>query len=174
MPFQNPEFASSAGTPRHTVRIVRRRVPPKAAWISLLLAAIVAGGVYGFWRLWRSEPPLQFATRRLTEFELDWRCEGGHRFRALGQIDPKQCSTCQKTSYPVADFACPQHGVFEVSGKFARNKDGPERMTHYRLPGRSWVSADDPLPCPKCGQELVRAWPDPLAPRQTTRKRSGG
>lgn len=142
-------------THRRTVRIVGRRRPSRAATVSLIIAGMTAVGVFAVWRVWRSdEEVVQPYVRTIFDTELQWRCEAGHVFEALGQVEPKHCWKCGRLAYPITHYKCPVHGDFEAAVRFAMDHDGTVHPTELRFPGGSWIPAEGRPPCPRCGRPM--------------------
>ena len=160
---------------RRTVRIITRRGPSRAATISLVVAVAAAALLFFVWRIWQKEDDVSVYVRTIRDVELDWRCEGGHLFRSLGQVEPRPCWMCGETAYPVTQYHCSVHGSFEVDVRFAENADGVATPEQLRLPGGGWVRADPGLKCPRCGKKLVRRQAeDPIAAIKRGKKRKEG
>lgn len=170
----NSSSAGRAGRP--TVRIVEPRVNWRAALVTLGLTALTGALLVLVWHLWRADPPIQPYQRSLAETELDWRCDGGHSFRAPGGTGSRGCAICKAPAYPLAVYACDVHGSFDVQVEFHRDADGAERIKHRRLlPVHGlWIPADENLTCPKCSRELSWVRPNPLAPAGKPKERPGG
>lgn len=170
-PIQSKPERLGGVSHRKTVRIVgQRRLPRVATW-SLLIALALAIMLPALWRLGRSEEAVYAHQRALTEWETDWKCEAGHTFQSTGQIDERSCWICGRPAYPVAQYACPTHGSFDVLVRLERDADGQVYASQLRLGNREWVPADKGLRCPRCGASLeyVR---DPL--RGLDRQSAGG
>ena len=131
--------------------------------LSLSLAAVAAAVVFGVW--WFSATTEETARpmeRSLTDTELDWRCENGHIFVAVGQSGERLCLYCDQPAFPVSEYSCPVHGPFQATVHFAENSDDTMRIDQLRLTGREWVSAEVGLHCPRCGRRLEHQVRDPL------------
>lgn len=169
MPPAKPQPDGASSTRRRTVRIVKRRAPPRAATISVAMAVAAAILLPVVWHLWRGEEPVPLLERSLANAELTWRCEAGHLFRAKGHAfgadgltDARTCWRCGKPAYPSARYACPVHGAYDVTLRFAKGEDGFEVVSRIRLTGREWVFADEGVYCPRCNRRLEYSR-DPLA-----------
>jgi hypothetical protein len=156
---------------RPTVRIVKRRVLPRAALLSLGLAAAAAGVAFAAWRWWRPAPTGPVYRRSIEDVELTWKCEAGHPFTFPGRLTELPCTRCGQPAFPVTAYDCPEHGSFEVAVRFAIDASGNARVSHVRFQGGEWAPVADGPRCPKCGEQLVRKLTDPL-PR--TKKKSSG
>lgn len=161
-----------AGRRRRTVRIVRPRLPRTAA-LSLLVAVVTAGVLFGVWRFFRQDEHPVINPRGLSDVYLNWRCTVGHSFRALGQVQPRACPTCGRLSYPVAVFLCPEHGEHEVAIRYALDADGEPQPTEFRVGRGKWVSLED-LRCPRCAHRLIRKPRDPFEDRERGPRSGGG
>ncbi len=160
---------------RRTVRIITRRGPSRAATISLVVAVAVAALLFFVWRFWHKEDNVSVYVRTIRDVELDWRCDAGHLFRSLGQVEPRPCWMCGETAYPVTRYHCSAHGSFEVAVRFAEDAEGVAKPDQLRLPGRDWVGADPGLKCPRCSKALVRRQAqDPIAAIKRGKKRKEG
>jgi uncharacterized protein (UPF0212 family) len=155
---------------RPTVRIVKRRMPPQAALISLLVASAAAAVAYGAWRVWRDDFRDPVVTRTLEDVVLNYKCERSHTFVAMGQAEPLKCPQCGTPAYAVATYVCPVHGDTEVAVDFELNAYGEPVMARLRLSGGKWVDVDVGLRCPRCGQPLHREYTNPLASLGDERK----
>ncbi len=70
---------------------------------------------------------------------------------------------CGQTAFPVTDYECPVHGVYEVAVRFSEDADGVATPAQWRLPNGPWVDAEEDLHCQRCGKALVRLSNDPAA-----------
>ncbi len=66
------------------------------------------------------------------------------------------------------------HGTFEVAVRHAAGAGGKIKASELRLPGKDWVSIEEPLKCPRCKRELIRRHRDPLETRRGRDPRRGG
>lgn len=148
---------------RRTVRIVTRRMPSRAATISLVVAVAAAVFLFVAWRIWQRDESVAVYVRTMRDVELDWRCEGGHFFQSQGQVEPRPCWMCGQTAFPVTDYECPVHDVYEVAVRFTEDADGVATPVQWRLPDGHWVDAEEGLQCWRCGKDLVRLSNDPAA-----------
>lgn len=166
---------SQVAQPRRTVRIVKRRIPSRAAALSL--AAVAATAVFSFaaWRWWRSDAimPLPLPPPTLFDVDLDWRCSAGHTFNALGRTGSRQCPQCGGIAFAFAAYHCERHGTYEVQAEFAREADGRERAVKFKVQGGEWADAGDGPHCPRCGAVMVRKQ-DPLAGVIRGKRKGGG
>lgn len=160
--------------PRRTVRIVKPRTLPRTATVSLAVALGAAVCLLALWHFWQREEVVPPHQRILTEWETDWKCDDGHMFHAAGQVEPRACWTCGKPAYPVASYKCPGHGAYEVTARFTLDDNGNPKVSHLRLPGRSWVSVEGGLRCPRCSRRLVYEGPDPMWALRHRMRQSGG
>jgi hypothetical protein len=158
---------------RHTVRIVQRRTPSRAAMLSLLMAMATAAVAFAVWRWWRPAPTVPVYQRTINDVELNWKCDAGHSFIAPGQVADRPCAMCDKPAYALASYECKQHGLFEVAVRFAAGPDGASRMSQFRVHQGAWSSAGDPVPCPHCGEPMLRKQVDPLDTPGRGKKRGG-
>ncbi len=165
-------FPTSA-PPRRTVRIVKRRLPTRAAALSLAAVAATAVFALASWGWWRSDRVEPVPAPNLLETEIDWRCAGGHEFASPGQPGSRPCPICAETSFPTAMYQCDKHGSYAVLVEFEVRPDGSTPVTKYRVQGGLWATADSGPRCPRCGAALTRS-EDPLAGTPKSRRRSGG
>lgn len=147
---------------RPTVRIVKRRLPPQTALISLLIAAAAAAVAFGAWYVWRDDVGQQVVHRTIFDVMLPYRCERGHRFNAPGQAGPLRCPQCGTQAHAVTDYVCPIHGETEVAVEFALDAHGEAVVTKLSVEAGEWVNADTGIRCPRCGQALFRPQVNPL------------
>ncbi len=141
--------------------------------MSLVLTFVVASLLFLAWRVWRPDDPPPIPKRVLSDVALVYKCDRNHAFRAMARIGPRFCPVCGQPAYPRAIYACESHGTFEVALRFGVDDNGVQRVMELRLPGRAWVSAKEPLRCPRCNRELEKLPSDPLeVPRR--RGRDGG
>lgn len=138
-------------------------MPTRAATISLVVAVAAAAFLLVAWRIWHRDEPVAVIVRTIRDVELDWRCEGGHFFQSLGQVNPRPCWMCGQTAFPVTDYECPVHGRYEVAVRFAEGEGGVATPAHWRLPDGPWVDAEEDLQCRRCGKALERMANDPAA-----------
>lgn len=161
--------------PRHTVRIVKRRIPSRTAGLSLAAVAFTAVFSFVAWRWWRSDSITQLAPppTSFTDVEMDWRCSAGHTFAATGQTGTRGCPQCGGAASPYAIYACEKHKAFEVQAEFAGDKEGRTGVAKFKAPGGEWTDAADGPKCPRCGKVMVRKQ-DPLAGLIRGKRKSGG
>lgn len=143
-------------TPKRKVRIVKRRLPPRGAIVSLAIALGASATVFLTWRVFRPVSPATPYVRTLQDVLLPHRCERGHEFNAPGQVGPIACPTCQTPAYAQTTFECPIHGARTVEVDYALTTDGAEEVSRLRLLGGEWSSAQGGLRCPNCRSPLVR------------------
>ena len=167
-----PRAGRARSARRRTVRIVKQRRATRTAAISLLIVAVPAMLLFVAWRFWQTDEEVPTFTRRLADVVLDWKCEGGHTFKARGQVAPRKCPTCGRAAYAVGTYHCPIHGPFELSIRYAEDSAGVARPSEYRI-GRKWAPAADGAHCPRCGRNLERRPKDPFAPKPRGRQRDG-
>ncbi len=160
---------------RHTVRIVKPRIPSRTAALSLAAVAVTAVFSFAAWRWWRSDAivVIESVPPALFEVELDWRCPAGHSFAAPGQIGSRQCPRCGAAAFPYATYSCQKHGEFEVQVEFARGADGGTRISRLKVAGGEWKDAGSGPQCPRCGQIMVRN-KDPLSGLIRNKRKGGG
>ena len=172
----NTNEPKAASAHRPTVRILEPRVNWRGAIATLSVTATAGALLLLMLHLWRAEDTTQAYQRSLGETELDWRCANGHAFRAVGQVDPRQCSQCKQNAWPVAQFACPTHGPFEVALKYQNDEHGKAHVVGWRITGQDWMDSLSKLVCPtsKCGKQLQRPRVDPLAGAARGKEKSGG
>jgi hypothetical protein len=135
-----------------------------------MLAGAAALGVILVYRTWEAEEPRPVIQRTIRDMELDWRCEGGHVFRMHGQQDPTPCPICNRPSYPVAAFWCPEHGNILIAYKFRTLADGGTEIAAIQFPGRPWELHPDVMTCPRCNREMRMRSEDPLSSYDRSRK----
>lgn len=138
-------------------------MPPQTALISLLIAAAAAAVAFGAWYVWRDEAGPPVVGRRVTDLVLPYRCERGHLFNALGEVEPLSCPQCGATAYAITEYICPVHGQSDVAVQFELDAYGEAFVTKMRVEGGDWVDVDAGLRCPRCGQALYREQGNPLA-----------
>ena len=155
--------ARNPGRSGRVVRIVQKRSTPRAAKISLLIAAGVAVTVFFAFRIWQSDDVPDAFQRSLVDIVLDWRCEDGHFFQLQGQLGPVTCPECGRLADPIATYVCTEHGPVEIAGHFATAPDGTFYLSKVRYRGGDWLPPETTLTCPKCNRELRRSARDPLA-----------
>ena len=175
MPQADSQPKKGSPARRRTVRIIKPRTTPWAA-ISLLAAAVAAMSSLAVWRLWQTEEPQPYR-RKLTDVELEWKCDAGHSFRAAGQVDPRECWKCDPpalAAYPIDNYVCPRGHSYEVAVRFAQGDDGAPKVTQLRLAGRDWTPIEEGLRCPRCKNRLVRKRRDPLEGIDRRRRSPGG
>jgi len=160
----SPSLHSSTSVPRHrrTVRIVKNRQIPRAAYVSLAAAAAAAALLLVVWQAFRTEevPPLHL--RHVGDVQVQWQCSMGHTLYALGDVTPHPCWQCGKDSYPVAKYRCPVHGTFLVAFQFRKEPDGRIVPTEVRTPGGPWEPFETGPHCSRCPRLLTREIEDPL------------
>jgi len=142
--------------------------------ISLYMALATAATLFFVWRFWRDEEPPATYQRGLTDVFLDWRCEAGHSFRMLGQVEPRLCPTCGKRAYPVVRFQCPVHGPFEVAVRYSVNEERVAHPSQFRVGAGEWVTGEAPLTCPRCQRPLGRVRKDPFEDPASGERKPGG
>jgi hypothetical protein len=160
--------------PRRKVRIVKRRIPSRAAGLSL--AAVAVTGVFAFiaWRWWNTDDAPIVASNIIEDAELDWKCEQGHEFAAQGQVGGRPCPTCGEMAYPFTVYQCASHGAYEVKVQFERDAQGRARVVLYRVGHGQWTPAQDGPKCPRCELVMTRSDPDPLEGRVRPKRKSSG
>lgn len=171
-----PQEGRAASARQTSVRIVRHRTIPRAAWISLVVVAVAALSLFVVFLLlrWQADSAVVPHQRTLTDTRVEYKCEAGHSWKAMGQVEPPTCAACAKPAYPVGSFVCQRHGTFEAAARFVNGPDGIPRLSELRLTGKDWVPADQGVVCPRCGRRLLRLREDPLRGLSRDRKRSGG
>ena len=147
---------------RRTVRIVKKRNVSQAAMISLGIAAGAAILVFAVIRIWQSGEKVPIYERSMRDYEMDWRCEGGHFFTSTGQTNSRPCWMCDRKAYPVSLYKCPIHGTIEVAFQFMRDSNGVFKPAKVRVDGGEWLSAEVGLKCLLCRRDLRREQIDPL------------
>jgi hypothetical protein len=165
--------------PGRKVRIVKKRLPSKAAGLSL--AAVVATSVLAFavWRWWRTDQIPIVLPITLEDSELDWKCEAGHTFIAPGQVGGRPCpesvpgrGQCGEMAYPHTSYECPAHGPYDVKVQFGRTDSGRARPALYRVGGAPWVAAGEGPLCPRCERIMTRKDVDPLEGKVRPKRRA--
>jgi hypothetical protein len=152
---------------RRKVRIVKHRTISRAGIISLTVTGGVAILIIFTRQMVRTEEPIRPLERTLTDYELEWKCEQGHTFRAAGQVDPKVCWTCGQPSFPVAKFGCAAHGQYDVLVRFTVAEDGVPKPAEYRLWGtKEWTPAAEGVHCPRCRKPMDRVPAESLIPEK--------
>ncbi len=157
-------YSSSRHSPTHKrkVRIIKQRDVSRTAIVSLVIAAGVAVAALLIWRVGKSGEEIPVHIRSLREYEMDWRCEGGHFFHSTGRKDSRPCWMCGQPAYPVAHYKCNTHGSYEVAFRFSEDKQGTVKPEQVRVGSGEWIDADDGLKCPRCHLELTQDLIDPL------------
>jgi hypothetical protein len=114
---------------------VKRRIPSRAAGLSL--AAVAVTGVFAFsaWRWWHTDDAPIETPALFEDTELDWKCDQGHAFFAQGQVGGRPCPTCGEMAYPFTIYHCPTHAAYEVKVQFERDEQG-RRPALYRGAGQ--------------------------------------
>ncbi len=158
------------------MRIVRHRTIPRAAWVSLVVIAVAAVSLFLVFLLlrWQADSATVPGKRTLTEARVEYKCEAGHSWKAMGQVEPPTCAACGKPAHPVGSFACQEHGTFEVAARFVNGPDGIPCLFELRLTGEDWVPAEKGVVCPRCGLRLLRQREDPLSGSARKRRKPGG
>lgn len=169
------------GRPGRKVRIVKKRIPSRAAGLSL--AAVAATAVFALvaWRWWRADEPVIQAPTLFEDLELDWKCEQGHVFVAQGQVGGRPCpeavagrGTCGEMAYPFTFYTCPTHADYEVKVQFQRDEQGQPRVALYRVGHGQWTPAGDGPKCPRCELIMTRKLQDPLEGRVKPKRKTSG
>ncbi|MEK7731297.1 MAG: hypothetical protein AAB363_05520 [Planctomycetota bacterium] len=158
---------------RHTVRIVQRRTPSRAAMLSLVMAISAAAVAFAAWRWWRPAPTVPVYQRTINDVELSWKCEAGHSFTASGQVADRPCAMCDQPAYAMTPYECPQHGRTEVAVRFTSGADGAPRVSQFRVNQGTWFPATDPVRCPHCDVPMLRKLTDPLDAISRGKKKGG-
>jgi len=164
----SPPAHSSPSVPRRrrTVRIVKKRRIPRAAYVSLAAAAASAALLLVLWQAFQTEeiPPPRL--RSVKDVQVQWRCDSGHTLHALGDVTPQPCWQCGKDSHPTAKYRCPVHGTYDVAFQFRQHPDGRVIPVEVRTPDGDWEPFEGGPHCSRCRREMTRETEDPL-------KRSG-
>lgn len=155
--------AGTAGKPRRTVRIIKRRRLPRAAVVSLLITGATACVLFAAWRMWRDDTPIDIRQRTVRDVALTWKCEQGHSISARGRAGARPCYACDLPMYPVTVFKCEIHGPVDVMVQFSSDDAGELRVSKHKLARGRWVDEEKDLRCPRCGRQLVRKEADDLA-----------
>jgi len=151
---------SQAPTSRRTVRIVKRRLPPKAALISLFITATAAACAFLAWRLWQVEDDVAPFRRTLPDVLLTYQCTRGDTFQAKGQVEPIRCPDCGREAYPLATYICPTHQDQDVLVRFVVGDDGDPVVGEVRTSHTAaWTKPEDGVRCTKCGA-IMTLWND--------------
>ena len=154
---------------RRTVRIIKKRNVPRPAVVSLAIAAGAAILVLAVWRIWQTGEETPVYKRSMRDYEMGWRCEGGHFFHSTGQTNSRRCWMCGRHAYPVALYKCPAHGSYEVAFQFSVDKEGVVKPSKVRIKGGEWRPPDEGLKCIRCRRDLIREQVDPLERADTRR-----
>ncbi len=160
--------------PGRKVRIVKRRIPSRAAGLSL--AAVAVTGVFALiaWRWWNTDDAPIITSNMIEDAELDWKCEQGHTFPAQGQTGGRPCQFCDEMAYPFTSYQCISHGTYEVKVQFERDANGRVRAGLYRVGHGQWTPAGEGPKCPRCELVMSRTDPDPLEGRVRPKRKSSG
>jgi hypothetical protein len=161
-----PQPPYSSARHRRTVRIVKKRKVPQAAYVSLAAAAAAAALLFALWRALKTEEPPTALLRAIEDVEIEWRCVDGHVFTARGEATPRSCIRCGKDAYPTASFRCPMHGNFDVAFQFESGPDGRIVPTQMRASTGDWEPFASTPHCPRCSRPMTREISDPLDTRQ--------
>ena len=172
-PTEDSPVDRTRSSRRHTVRIVRRRTPSRAAMFSLVMALSASAAAFAAWRWWRPAPAAPVYHRTINDVDLNWKCEAGHYFTASGQVADRPCAMCDQPAYVVTLFECPQHGAIEVAVRFTSGADGASRASQFRVNRGFWFPASDPVPCPQCDVPMERKPVDPLDAVNRGKKKGG-
>ena len=162
------------GQPGRKVRIVKRRMPSRAAGLSLAAVAVTAVFAFSAWRWWRTDEVPVIASTLFEDAELDWKCEQGHTFQAQGQVGGRPCTSCGEMAYPFTVYQCSTHGAYEVKVQFERDEQGRARPALYRVGHGQWTAAGEGPKCPRCEQIMTRKEVDPLEGRVKPKRKSSG
>lgn len=152
----------SSHSQRRKVRIIKQRNVSRTAIVSLAIAAGVAVAVILSWRVWKTGEEIPVHIRNLREYEMDWRCDGGHFFHSTGRKDSRPCWMCGQPAFPVAHYKCPTHGSYEVAFRFYEDDEGVVKPSQVRVGSGEWLKADVGLKCPRCNCDLTQDVIDPL------------
>lgn len=150
------------GHPQRKVRIVKRRIPSRAAGLSLAAVAVTAVFSFAAWRWWRADQAPINVPSLLEDVELDWKCDQGHVFQSQGQVGGRPCPVCREMAYPVTTYACSTHGAVEVKVQFGRDDSGRTNPILFRIQNGPWSSGNGGPKCPKCDEIMTRKDIDPL------------
>ncbi len=160
----SPSAQSSPAAPRHrrTVRIVKKRQIPRAAYVSLAAAAAAAALLLVVWQAFQTAeiPPPHL--RSVRDVQVQWRCDAGHTLASLGDVTPRACWKCGKDSYPVAKYRCPVHGTYDIAFQFRERPDGRVIPVEVRAPDGPWEPFESGPHCSRCRREMTREDDDPL------------
>lgn len=156
---------------RRRVRIVKRRRISRGALVTFILGAAAAVSFPLLWYVRRPPVPIE-SVREPVAPECEWKCNGGHTFRAPFRMDSSVCSRCDRRAFPVGWYTCGVHGSFEVAAQFIRREDGRVVVSRLRMTGRKWVTEDE-LACPHCDRPLLYKGRDPLE-RASRNQKPGG
>jgi hypothetical protein len=132
------------------------------------------------WWFGRGEQVIPPPVPTLEEWEMDWMCDAGHKFRTAGhafdkdgKTKAKTCWVCRRPAYPMEYFLCSVHGAQEVLVSFARGPNGRSIQERWRLSGRGWVGEQNGLRCRQCNRPL-RYFEDALRGVKRGKKKGGG
>ena len=162
MPPIHSQTPGASGKRRHTVRIIKRRRPPRAAILSLLVSASTAAVLFAGWRMWRDDQPVVIPSREVSDVVLTWKCKHGHSISARGRAGTRPCHSCDSPMYPVTVYECDAHGQVEVMVQFIEDASGGFRIAKRRVARGRWVEQESDLRCPRCGRPLTRRKADDL------------
>ena len=110
--------------------------------------------------LWSADRPTRPAQRELKDVVFTYQCEGGHRFRAPGDVKSLPCERngCIARAWPIWSYQCPRHGAMIHQIRYAVSElDGRPRIIAARPLGGAWHDTGEEIACPLCERPL---WPD--------------
>jgi hypothetical protein len=162
------------GQPGRKVRIVKRRIPSRAAGLSLAAVAVTAVFAFSAWRWWRTDEVPVVESTLFEDAELDWKCDQGHIFQAQGQVGGRPCTTCGEMAYPFTVYQCSTHGAYEEKVQFERDGQGHAHPALFRVVHGQWTAAGDGPKCPRCELVMTRKEVDPLEGRVKPKRKTSG
>ena len=169
------------GQPGRKVRIVKRRIPSRAAGLSLAAVAATAIIAFAAWRWWRTDQLPIISPTSLEEIELDWKCENGHTVIAQGQVGGRPCpeavpgrGTCGEMAYPHTTYECATHGEYDVKVQFERTEQGKARPALFKVGQGQWTPGAEGPRCPRCELVMKRKEVDPLQGKVKPKRKQPG
>ena len=122
--------------------------------------AVVVGTAVVIWfiiQLWSIDSSVRAVQRDITQIEVTYFCDGGHRF--LGKADTKSlpCARegCQLRAWPVWSYQCTRHGAFQFQLRYSVDQAGRSKIRAARVMGGAWQEIGEAITCPRCERVLL-------------------